>query len=167
MKQTTRNYLALGFLVAAVVGMMMFNRVRSGNLAADLPDDSIVAQGKPVLLQLGAHWCPPCRKQLPVMVELGHEQDAFSTAYLDVDEHPGKARNYGVSSIPVLIFFDAEGRELFRHVGFFPKDEILAQWKKLGIQTPSDSKTRFGKHISNFLDFLFFRTGRLRRRRRG
>lgn len=137
MKQTTRNYLVLGLIVAAVVGMMMFNRVRSGNLAADLADDSIVAGGKPVLLQLGAHWCPPCRKQLPVMVELGHEQDAFSTAYLDVDEHPDKARGYGVSSIPTLIFFDAEGSELFRHVGFFPKDEILTQWKQLGINPSS------------------------------
>jgi thioredoxin 1 len=133
MKETTRNSLVLGLIVAAVVGMMMFNRVRSGNLAAGLPDDSIVAAGKPVLLQLGAHWCPPCRKQLPVMVELGKEQDTFLTAYLDVDEHPDKARDYGVSSIPVLIFFDAAGNELFRHVGFYPKKDILAQWKQLGI----------------------------------
>jgi thioredoxin 1 len=137
MKDTTRNYLVLGLIIAAVVGMMMFGRVRSRNLAANLPDDSIVGGGKPVLLQLGAHWCPPCRKQLPVMAELGTEQDAFLTAFLDVDAHPDKARDYGVSSIPVLIFFDADGRELYRYVGFIPKDEILNQWKQLGIGTSS------------------------------
>lgn len=133
MKDTTRNYLVLGLVVAAGVGLMMLNRVRSGNLAGQLPDDSIVAGGKPVLLQLGAHWCPPCRKQVPVMVELANEQTAFETAYLGVDEHPDKARSYGVSSIPVLVFFDAKGQELYRHVGFLPKNEILAQWNKLGI----------------------------------
>lgn len=134
MKDTTRNYLVLGLVVAAGVGMMMFNRVRSGNLAADLPGDSIVAKGKPVLLQLGAHWCPPCRKQLPVMAELGKEQNSFLTAFLDVDAHPDKARSYGVSSIPVLIFFDVDGNELFRHVGFFSKEDILSKWKEFNIQ---------------------------------
>jgi thioredoxin 1 len=138
MKDVSRNYLVFGLIVAAVVGMMMFNHVRSGRLTGQLPDDSIVAAGKPVLLQLGAHWCPPCRQQVPVMVELANEQTAFETAYLDVDEHPDKARSYGVSSIPVLIFFDADGNELFRHVGFYPKKDILARWKKLGIQPPSD-----------------------------
>ncbi|MHC4881036.1 MAG: thioredoxin family protein [Planctomycetota bacterium] len=115
----------------AVVTMMFFNRIRSHNVAAQLPDDSVVGGGKPVLLQLGAHWCPPCRKQLPVMAELGKEQHAFLTAFLDVDEHPDKARYYEVSSIPVLIFFDAEGNERFRHIGFFPKEDILSKWKEL------------------------------------
>jgi thioredoxin 1 len=71
------------------------------------------------------------------MAELGTEQDAFLTAFLDVDAHPDKARDYGVSSIPVLIFFDADGRELYRYVGFIPTDEILNQWKQLGIGTSS------------------------------
>ena len=133
MKNISRKYLVLGIAVAAVVGIMIFNRVRIYNLTADLPDDSIVAQGKPVLLQLGAHWCPPCREQLPVMAELANEQTAFLAAFLDVDAHPDKARSFGVSSIPVLIFFDGDGHELTRHVGFTPKEDILAQWKQLGI----------------------------------
>lgn len=137
MKDTTRNYLVLGSIIAVGVGMMMFNRVRISNLSADLPDDSVVGGGKPVLLQLGAHWCPPCRQQLPVMVELGKEQNAFLTAFLNVDEYPDKARSYGVSSIPVLIFFSADGRELYRYVGFHRKDDILTQWKQLGIDPVS------------------------------
>jgi len=138
MKDTTRNYLVLGLIIAAGVGMMMFSRVRSGKLAAELPDDSIVAKGKPVLLQLGAHWCPPCRKQLPVMVALAKEQTAFRTAFLDVDEHPQKARDYGVDVIPLLIFFDADGSEMFRRTGFYPKDQILAKWKELGIKLQTE-----------------------------
>ena len=70
-----------------------------------------------------------------MLVELANEQTVFQTAYLDVDEHPDKARDYGVSSIPVLVFFDADGQELYRHVGFWPKNDILSRWKKLSAQT--------------------------------
>ena len=44
------------------------------------------------------------------------------------------ARKYGIESIPVQIFFGADGTELFRHVGFYPKEDILAKWKELGIE---------------------------------
>lgn len=68
------------------------------------------------------------------MVELGNKRSPFLTAFLDVDEHPDKARSYGASSIPVLIFFDADGHELFRHVGFYPREGILAKWTELGMR---------------------------------
>ncbi len=35
--------------------------------------------------------------------------------------------------IPTQIFYDADGKERFRHVGFFGKDDILAKWKELGV----------------------------------
>jgi thioredoxin 1 len=38
--------------------------------------------------------------------------------------------------IPTQIFFDAEGRELFRHTGFLAKEDILAKWKELGVPFP-------------------------------
>jgi thioredoxin 1 len=36
--------------------------------------------------------------------------------------------------IPTQIFYDADGRDLFRHVGFFAKEDILAKWKELGVE---------------------------------
>ena len=44
---------------------------------------------------------------------------------------PGKA--YKIKLIPTQIFFDASGKELFRHVGFFGKEDILGKWKELGV----------------------------------
>ena len=43
------------------------------------------------------------------------------------------AKPYGIEVIPTQIFFDANGRELFRHVGFFAKEDILSKWKELGV----------------------------------
>ena len=44
------------------------------------------------------------------------------------------ARLYGIEMIPTQIFYDANGKELFRHIGFFAKDDILAKWKELGVE---------------------------------
>jgi len=41
---------------------------------------------------------------------------------------------YGVRAIPTQIFFDSKGREVFRHVGFYSKRDILTTWKKIGVK---------------------------------
>ncbi|RKX40874.1 MAG: thioredoxin, partial [Verrucomicrobia bacterium] len=53
--------------------------------------------------------------------------------FVDVwkDEEVGK--KYGIRSIPTQIFFDAVGNELFRHEGFYPREDIVAKWKELGV----------------------------------
>ena len=48
-------------------------------------------------------------------------------------KEPEKAKEYGISIIPTQIFFDASGKELFRHEGFFSKEDILGKWKEFGI----------------------------------
>ena len=42
--------------------------------------------------------------------------------------------------IPTQIFYDASGKELFRHAGFFGKEDILAQWKQLGVDLAAGEK---------------------------
>ena len=42
-------------------------------------------------------------------------------------------QKYGVKMIPTQIFFDASGKELFRHEGFMSKEDILGKWKELGV----------------------------------
>jgi len=46
---------------------------------------------------------------------------------------------HGIRIIPTQIFFDAEGNELFRHEGFFAREDILAKWKELGVQLVEES----------------------------
>jgi len=53
--------------------------------------------------------------------------------FIDVWEDSAPAEKYGVSTIPTQIFLDAKGKELFRHEGFFSREEILAKWKELGL----------------------------------
>ena len=52
---------------------------------------------------------------------------------IDVWKNPGAGRKYGIRVIPTQIFYDTDGKEFYRHVGFFSKEDILAVFKKKGI----------------------------------
>lgn len=89
--------------------------------------------GLPMLLDLGAGTCIPCREMQPILEQLQKEYDGKVTVQIvDVYEHQDWARKYKVYLIPTQIFFDAQGKELFRHEGFFSRAEILAKFKEYG-----------------------------------
>jgi thioredoxin 1 len=94
-------------------------------------------KGLPRLLDLGATKCVPCKMMAPILEEL-EEQYAGSleVVFIDVWENRDAAAEYGIESIPTQIFFDASGNELFRHMGFISKEDILAKWEELGVELP-------------------------------
>jgi thioredoxin 1 len=94
-----------------------------------------VANAKlPKLLDLGAGKCIPCKMMFPVLDELKQEYAGkLNVEFIDVWKNPDAAKQYGVKVIPTQIFYAADGKELFRHVGFFAKDDILAKWQALGV----------------------------------
>ena len=70
----------------------------------------------------------------PVLDELKKEYTGkLEVEFIDVWKNPDAGKPYGIEVIPTQIFFDASGKELFRHIGFFSKDDILAKWKELGV----------------------------------
>jgi len=88
----------------------------------------------PKLLDLGAGKCIPCKMMKPILDELKRDYaDRFVTQFIDVWENPDAGKPYGIEVIPTQIFYDADGKELFRHVGFFGKEDILGKWKELGV----------------------------------
>ncbi len=87
----------------------------------------------PVLLDLGADKCIPCKKMFPVLDALKKEcAGRVDVRFIDVWKKPAEAEKYKVRVIPTQIFLDPSGKELFRHVGFFPKKQILAKFEEFG-----------------------------------
>ncbi|MHC4362516.1 MAG: thioredoxin domain-containing protein [Planctomycetota bacterium] len=94
-----------------------------------------VSSGVPVLLQLGSHKCPPCRRMMPILDKLRADYSGkFQIRYIDVEKKPAAASRYGVRAIPTQIFLDRTGKEAFRHVGFYSRQDILDTWSKLGVE---------------------------------
>lgn len=86
-------------------------------------------------LELGADRCIPCKKMQPIMKEIAAAfPDRVQVVFYDVWKDPAPAEKYRIQLIPTQIFLDQKGQEIARHVGLFPKEEILELLKKHGIQ---------------------------------
>ena len=91
--------------------------------------------GLPSLVDFGSHGCVPCDMMTPILEELAAAlAGRCNVLFVPVREEPVLAARYGVRSIPVQVFFDASGREVFRHVGFFPKDRIMSKLREMGVE---------------------------------
>jgi thioredoxin 1 len=101
------------------------------------PQDSQTTQkisNLPRLVDLGATKCIPCKMMAPILEELKKEyKGRLEVTFIDVWENPQAAKNSSIKIIPTQIFYDASGKELYRHEGFFSKEDILAKWKEFGI----------------------------------
>jgi thioredoxin 1 len=108
----------------------------AGAEKAEAPSASIEqAEALPRLVDLGADKCVPCKMMAPLLVELRSEYEgALKVEFIDVWKNPDEAPKYGIKLIPTQIFFDASGKELFRHEGFYSKEDILAKWTELGVE---------------------------------
>ena len=97
-------------------------------------EKSPAAPGIPSLIDLGRTFCIPCKMMAPILEELKKEYAGrMHVEFIDVGDNPQAARKYGIRMIPTQVFLDASGKELYRHVGFFSKEDILKKWKELGV----------------------------------
>jgi len=88
----------------------------------------------PRLVDLGADKCIPCKQMAPILEELKTAYAGqLEVEFIDVWKNPDAGGQYGIRMIPTQIFFDASGKELFRHEGFYGKEDMLAKWKELGV----------------------------------
>lgn len=99
------------------------------------PIDEARQSGKPTMVDLGADGCRPCDMMTPILEELKKEYAGkVNILFVHVRKEQILAARYGVQSIPVQVFFDKGGKEVFRHVGFFPKDQITAKLAEMGVK---------------------------------
>jgi len=86
-------------------------------------------------IEIGADRCIPCKAMQPIMKDIAAAYSGrVQVVFYDVWKDPAAARKYQIQLIPTQVFIDPKGKEVFRHVGIFPKEEILALLKEHGIK---------------------------------
>ncbi|WP_166961843.1 TlpA family protein disulfide reductase [Yeosuana marina] len=92
---------------------------------------------KVTFIELGSVRCIPCQKMQPIIKSIEKKYgDQVEVVFYDVwtPEGKEKAKNYEFNLIPTQLFLDSDGKEYYRHVGYFPKEEIIKILQQKGIQ---------------------------------
>jgi thioredoxin 1 len=98
----------------------------------------VLADNLPKLIDVGADKCIPCIKMAPLLEQLKVDfSGQLEVVFIDAWKHRDEAANYGVRMIPTQIFFAENGSELFRHTGFYAREDILQKWQELGYSFKS------------------------------
>lgn len=135
---TIKRRITVVVTVLAALGAAMSLQVAESPSMAAGPGRAAGAEVKklPRLLDLGAKKCIPCKLMAPILEQLAKEYAGrMNVEFIDVwlKANQPAAKKYGIRMIPTQIFFDAAGKELWRHEGFLSKQDILAKWKELKV----------------------------------
>lgn len=94
-------------------------------------EEQVLQSDKPVIVDLWAEWCGPCKMVGPIVDEIGKEYEGkVVVAKLDVDGNPQIPTKYRVRNIPTILFFK-DGELKDKQVGAVPKNTLLQKLKPL------------------------------------
>jgi thioredoxin 1 len=113
--------------------MVLFMLPPTGDATAK--PGTIPVPGMVTMVDLGAKSCIPCKMMAPILAELQQEYEGRAAIiFIDVWENPAAGGHFGIRVIPTQIFYDPQGREVFRHEGFMDKRAIVTVLKKQGVE---------------------------------
>jgi len=105
----------------------------------DTGKETTMQEGKAIkvtFIELGSVNCIPCKKMRPVMDSIEKKYSKqVKVVFHDVWTEAGApyGQKYGIESIPTQVFLDENGKEYFRHVGFFPEEDVVTVLKMKGV----------------------------------
>ncbi len=117
----------------AVAGIILIKNSSTLKLPSTQPPAS--TSRLPELVDLGSKYCKPCKEMAPILAELSRDYAGRAkVTVIDVKEDKAAGRRYGIRVIPTQIFFDVNGKEVYRHEGFLGREDIESQLKLMGVR---------------------------------
>ncbi|HOU03252.1 MAG TPA: thioredoxin family protein [Bacteroidales bacterium] len=126
------------FLLFVILTAIVLNTDCSGQSSkAEDKTGNETGKYKVTFIELGSVRCIPCQQMQPIMksVEEKYGKDV-KVVFHDVWTEAGApyAKQYGIEAIPTQVFLDKDGKEFFRHVGYFPEDELVKVLQQKGVK---------------------------------
>lgn len=120
-------------LIIIVVGMSGYKIYDTNKVSKETTEN--IQKGKPMLVDLGAGTCIPCREMVPVLAQVKKMYDGKAVVnVIDIYDNPEAADKYKIRVIPTQIFLDKDENEVFRHEGFFSEEDIVKVFKDMGVE---------------------------------
>ncbi|HOP43626.1 MAG TPA: thioredoxin [Flavobacteriales bacterium] len=86
----------------------------------------LISSGQPVLVDVHAEWCGPCKAMSPIVQEVARRMTGRARVLkVDVDRNPALAQQYGIRGVPTLLLFK-NGEVVWRQSGVVPAEELVA-----------------------------------------
>ena len=102
--------------------------------AEETVQDSTSTQPKITFLELGSLTCIPCKQMEKVLKSVREKYgDQIEVIFHDVKKDKKIATEYKIKMIPTQVFLDETGKEIHRHVGFYPEEQIDEFLQKQGL----------------------------------
>lgn len=123
------NFKHIGIALLVTV-FFMCSAAFAGEVTKDF--NKIPVKGNVTMIDLGAKKCIPCKMMAPIMVKLEKAYEGKADiVFIDVWENREQAPRFGIRGIPTQIFFDKDGKEVYRHTGFLDESSIINQLTKM------------------------------------
>lgn len=132
-----------GIIAGIVSVVFVCATVYSAEMVKDF--SKIPVKGTVTMIDLGAKKCIPCKMMAPIMEKLEKVyQGRADIVFIDVWENNEQGGRFRINSIPTQIFFDKDGKEVYRHSGFLDEESIIKQLTKMGVPAPGKDPKKKG-----------------------
>ena len=122
-------------VVAVLTGLWLAVAALAAETTNVAPPAADAKATLPKLVDLGAGKCIPCRMMTPILEKLEKEYAGrAAVVFFDVWKDRAPATRFGIRAIPTQIFFDKDGKEVYRHEGFLSEEEIVRRFKDMGVK---------------------------------
>ena len=132
-----RRYIYIIIFLVLLATVFGFKKVSNNTETSLTQEDVTTDKIKVTFIELGSVKCIPCKQMQPIMKEIKEEyKGQVKVVFYDVWTAEGKPyiKEFGIRAIPTQVFLDKNGKEYFRHQGFFAKDELVEVLKMQGVK---------------------------------
>lgn len=129
-----RLYTIISVFLLFLVSAFLPNHIDTLSAEPGTPPE-VPVKNTVTMVDFGAVFCAPCKVMAPILEKLEKDyKGRAAIVIIDVGKAPDQAERFGIVEIPTQIFYDKQGKEVFRHTGFMNEQAIVKQLKKMGVK---------------------------------
>jgi len=133
----TSELAGISFMIVSMLLIGLSCNSQQKTTSAGKPLDNKAGKYKVTFVELGSVRCIPCQQMQPVMKSIEQKYGTqVKVVFHDVWTEAGApyGKDYKIEAIPTQIFLDENGKEYYRHVGFFPEEELVKVLQQKGVK---------------------------------